>query len=81
MKTVHGGKKSAWFWLIGAGFCGILITFSLILVDDALSRSKHEKLLGEKLSELRAAQASQYSRATDERQFLPFAHVGENRER
>lgn len=55
-------------WLIGAGGFALVLAYSLYTVDNRLQASKGEEHRKEMLSELRTAQASLSSRATDPRQ-------------
>lgn len=62
--TENLGKK----WLIFAGGFAILLSYTLFSVDNNLAASKSEKIHAEKLTELRTAQVSLGSRASDQRQ-------------
>lgn len=66
-----GGYR--WFFVVGL----IAVAFSVFLatVDQRLSESKSEQVLGSTLRELRTAQASLPARVTDSRQTQSFMHV------
>ena len=55
-------------WFVGAGLFAVLFSFFLYRADEGLSHSTRDKVLGETLYELRAAQTALGSGATDPRQ-------------
>jgi hypothetical protein len=55
-------------WFFVAGAAAITLAFTLWYVDERVSHSPSEKLLGEKLHQLRSAQSSLASEVSDERQ-------------
>lgn len=55
-------------WFFMAGLFAIAFSFALVKIDDSLTESKRDKILGETLHELRTAQASLPSRSQDERE-------------
>lgn len=54
-------------WFFGAGLVAVLLCISLYQVDEMLTHSKKEQILGETLRELRGAQFSIPSHGVDER--------------
>lgn len=65
-----------WFFVVGL----VAVAFSVFLatVDQRLSESDGERVLGATLRELRTAQTSLPSRVTDSRQTLSFMHSESN---
>lgn len=62
-------------WFIGMGVVAVLFSIFLATVDQRLSESDSERRLGATLRELRIAQHSLNSRATDARQTQGYLHV------
>ena len=60
--------KGAVTWLLGAGGFAVGLSIFLATVDYKLSHSDREKVLGKTINELRVAQSTLPSRATDRRQ-------------
>lgn len=67
MKLNEHEMKDGMRWFYGAGAVAILLVIFLRFVDDRLTHSPRERVLGETLSELRSAQFSLPARATDDR--------------
>lgn len=61
-------KKLSLRWLFVAGFAAILLAYSLYRVDNYLTYSKGEEVLGNTLRELRSAQAEVSPGVSDPRQ-------------
>jgi hypothetical protein len=63
-KEIEQGARG---WFIGAGLFAIVLSYALYTVDETLSHSKREQVLGATLKELRTAQASLPTGNTDTR--------------
>lgn len=63
-KDIEQGARG---WFIGAGIFTLLLAFALYTVDERLSHSKREQILGATLKELRTAQNSLPTGNTDTR--------------
>lgn len=68
MKVDPLEQKLGLQWLFGAGIFAVLLSFGLMKIDDYLSNSKGEQKLGATLHELRLAQTTLASGASDDRQ-------------
>jgi hypothetical protein len=73
MATDHDtfvGSKSVYGWFFGAGAFAVILTLSLLTIDDALEASRSEQELSETLYELRTAQARVGAGRVDSRLLL-----------
>lgn len=58
MELSEADRKSGTAWFLGAGAFALALSFFLATVDNTLSTSKREEIIGDTLRELRTAQAS-----------------------
>ena len=72
-------ERAGMKWFFIAGPIAILFSIWLCRMDNMLSTSDKEQVLGATLKELRTAQASLPARATDTRQTQPFMHEAGNK--
>ncbi len=70
-EELKGGR----LWFVLAGAAAIVLAVALRFIDNRLSASPREQVLGATLKELRTAQSSIPSRSTDPRQVGPM-HTG-----
>ncbi len=74
--TAHANEASDGYrWFFGMGLVAVCFAIFLATVDQRLSQSDRERVLGATLKELRTAQASLPSRVTDSRQTQSFMHA------
>ena len=81
MKVDLMANGSGWSWIIASGLVGSLFALIFAVGGNLFSYPKQMGGSAANLREFESAKVSQYSRASDERQFLPFVHISEDRER
>ena len=76
MESNVAEQKSGMVWLSIAGPVAILLVFALYTVNNRLTESTGEKVLGDTLRELRGAQTSIQSHYSDVRSTNEGMHAG-----
>jgi hypothetical protein len=69
-RSTQVGSKEAYGWFFGAGLFAVLLTLTLLVIDDRKQSSTGEKDTAEVLRELRTAQSVVNTGSVDSRQLV-----------